>query len=115
MRTPEAHTVRVEGILYDLMIDDCLGHICICHSGELPWEVMQAIKTAVWGRSARAIEVFPPEDAVVNEGNYRHLFLLGQGDFSPDLLGVDWRTGPVYSLEKRWKDVWAESEEIFRG
>lgn len=42
----------------------------------LTWDELWAIKDAVGFGSAWAVEVFPPDGAVVNVANMRHLFIL---------------------------------------
>lgn len=42
----------------------------------LTWEELQQIKAEVGFGSAWAVEIYPPEDDVVNVANMRHLWLL---------------------------------------
>lgn len=100
---------------FKVTVDDQLGHLMIAHDGRITWDEIQRIKNEVWGRDARAIEVYPRERDVVNSGNYRHLWRLGEGDFCPDLLqhkGSDVLCADT--LEKRHLAAWAEAEEVFR-
>ena len=45
------------------------------HDGKsgIDWDILQAIKTEMVG-DAWMVEVYPPEEAVVNEVNMRHLW-----------------------------------------
>lgn len=83
------------------------GHLWVEHDGQITWDELQRIKNKVWGRWARAIEAYPAEDAVVNNGNFRHLWLLGARDFCPDLLG---RMPKSATLESRCRQAWAEAQ-----
>ena len=94
-----------------------LGHLIVHHDGTITWEQLQAIKNAVWGEGARAIEVYPVQGSVVNTGHYRHLWRLGAGDFCPDLLGHepgDVPADPEDLLEIRHARAWREAEVVFR-
>lgn len=100
---------------HPVMLDSQLGHLMVSHDGSITWDKLQAIKNEVWGKDARAIEVYPRQGDVVNSGNWRHLWRLGEGDFAPDLLH---HHGPsnVFAddnLEHRHLAVWAEAEEVF--
>ncbi len=44
------------------------------------WDVFQAIKNAVAGRDAYAVEVFPEADRIIYEENMRHLWVLPEGE-----------------------------------
>jgi hypothetical protein len=92
-----------------------MGHIAVAHDGSISWDQLQAIKNAVWGADARAVEVYPRQIDLVNSGNFRHLWRLGQGDFCPDLLmhdASDETQGD--SLEQRHRAAWAEADGVFR-
>lgn len=41
----------------------------------MSWEELQHVKNYVWGDHVQALELYPPEDAVVNLRNTRHLWL----------------------------------------
>ena len=100
---------------FPVLLDRKLGHLMVAHGGTITWDQLQAIKNEVWGRDARAIEVYPRHGDVVNSGNFRHLWRLGEGDFCPDLLHHE--QGDVLdddSLEHRHRAAWAEAEEVFR-
>ncbi len=69
-------------------------HLEISHDGTATWADLQAIKNEVWGEDTVAIEIYPPQEFVVNGGStefhYRHLWKvpswmpwpnLRQGDF----------------------------------
>lgn len=112
MAAPEIRTARIDGL--DVTVDDTLGHITVAHDGAITWDALQAVKNAVWGESARAIEVYPVQGSVVNSGNFRHLWRLGPGDFCPDLLGHE--MSDVFdddNLEHRHLAAWAGSDEVF--
>ena len=99
----QGNGVRVE-------VDHALGHLAVEHDGTITWEQLQEIKTIVWGADARAIEVYPMDRDVLNKGNIRHLWRLGDSDFAPDLLGRKTHTPmmqPDDSLQVRWAAVWA--------
>ncbi|MGR3501593.1 DUF7694 domain-containing protein [Pseudaestuariivita sp.] len=87
-------------------LDEELGHLWVEHDGTITWDQLQAIKSAVWGAEARAIEVYPAEGNVINAANIRHLWRLGPMDFAPDLVGED---GFEDSLQTRFADAWAEA------
>lgn len=97
---------------HSVSIDHAQGHLCVVHDGTINWDTLQDIKAAVWGPMARAIEVYPADDRVVNAGNYRHLWRLGDTDFCPDLLGAD---GTTDKLEIRCAAAWAASERVFEN
>ena len=84
MLEPDVRQIKVNGL--SVTIDDTLGKLMVEHDGTITWDQLQAVKNAVWGADARAIEVYPVQAAVVNSGNYRHLWRLGPADFCPDLL-----------------------------
>lgn len=96
-----------------VFVDDQLGHLMVAHDGSITWDDMQAIKNVVWGDETRAIEVYPRQSNVVNSGNFRHLWRLGEGDFCPDLLHHE--VSNVLdgdTLECRHLDAWSESTEV---
>ena len=99
---------------YEVTVDDALGKLCVAHDGTMSWDRLQEIKTIVWGPDARAIEVYPRAGDVVNNGNYRHLWRLGDHDFCPDLLGFT--ASPVAqrrTLEARCFKAWSEAGRAF--
>lgn len=103
---PEEREVRG----YRVLIDHVIGHLTVYHGGEVPWEHLQEIKSLVWGRDARAIEVYPADSNIVNSVNARHLWLLGARDFCPDLLG-DAPSGDT--LETRFRRGWQQANDAF--
>ncbi len=110
------HLHQQERIVLGLavMVDLQLGHLMVAHDGTITWDQLQAIKNEVWGRDARAIEVYPAAGDLVNAGNFRHLWRLGEGDFCPDLLTH--REGDVFhadNLEIRHNVAWLDAEEAF--
>ena len=95
-------------------VDDSIGKLMVAHDGTLGWDQLQAVKNAVWGEGARAIEVYPVQGAVVNSGHFRHLWRLGPGDFCPDLLGHDpSEPDDDDNLEYRHLSAWAGADEVF--
>ena len=48
------------------------------HDGKdgIPWEVLQRIKNDILGKDTLAVEVYPPQDKVVNRSNTRHLWVM---------------------------------------
>lgn len=87
-------------------VDVAQGHLWVEHGGTITWDQLQAIKCAVWGDEARAIEVYPAQTQIVNSRNIRHLWRLGATDFCPDLLGDQ----PVTdSLQARFERAWKET------
>lgn len=99
---------------YQVTVDDALGKLCVAHDGAISWDRLQEIKTIVWGPDARAIEVYPRTADVVNNGCYRHLWRLGDGDFCPDLLSFTATPlRPKDSLEVRCYAAWLEAEWAF--
>ena len=98
-------TVQFNGLLID--VDNALGHAVVNHGGQaLTWEQLQEIKNLLWGRAARAIEVYPAQSDVVNNAPCRHLWRLGDHDFCPDLLGRD---DHADNLAARHAVAWAEA------
>lgn len=104
--------IEFDGLV--VTIDDSLGKLMVAHHNGMGWDELQRIKNHVWGESARAIEVFPVQGAVVDSGPFRHLWRLGRGDFCPDLLGHE-MSDPFDDdcLEHRHLAAWAGSDEVF--
>lgn len=75
------------GICVEVDYSETLGLLSVKHDGTITWDDLQALKDEYFGKEAVAIEVYPPENRVVNNGNWRHLWLLGETDWWPDLLG----------------------------
>lgn len=94
---------------FEVHVDDEIGHLWVIHDGTITWDQLQAIKNVIWGDDARAIEVYPAENDVVNSLQCRHLWRLGPADFAPDLLGNDLTQD---SLAARCIGAWAEAREI---
>ncbi|HEV2501629.1 MAG TPA: hypothetical protein VGV39_01050 [Mesorhizobium sp.] len=63
--------------------DLCL--LSVEHDGSITWDELQAIKNNLAGGVAVTIEVYPPADRVVNNIAMRHLWLLGDDEWWPDL------------------------------
>lgn len=85
-----------------------LGHLWVHHSGSITWDHLQAIKNAVWGDDARAIEVYPAQSELVDTKQVRHLWRLGPFDFAPDLLGRS-SEGVEDGLQARFERAWVEA------
>lgn len=101
---------------WTVTVDDQLGKLCVEHSGIINFEMLQLIKDAVWGEDARAIEVYPRAADIVNNGLFRHLWRLGEGDFCPDLLGHSPSTSAVSdALEYRSAMAWREADTALPG
>ncbi len=100
---------------HPVLLDCQLGHLMVSHDGKITWDQLQAIKNEVWGKDARAIEVYPAQGDVVNTGNWRHLWRLGKHDFCPDLLQHAPRHMPgPDGLQQRHSEAWREAGEVFR-
>lgn len=113
MADPDIRYIEVQG--FDVSIWDSLGHMIVRHDGAITWDQLQAVKTAVWGADARAIEIYPAQGCIINNGNFRHLWRLGPGDFCPDFHGHEHSN--VFdedNLEHRHLAAWAESGGAFR-
>lgn len=105
---------EISGHRYVLM--EPMGHLMVTHQGDISWDMLQTIKNKVWGVSAVAIEVYPPQDMVVNSLNMRHLWRLGNGEFWPDMMG-SWTRNPGSaddSLEQRFDAAWAETRLMWQ-
>lgn len=108
------HQRQIIALGFDVLLDDRLGHLMVSHDGSITWDQLQAIKSAIWGEDARAIEVYPAASDVVNSGNFRHLWRLGESDFCPDLL--EHEPGNVFAddnLEHRHLGAWTEAKAVF--
>lgn len=42
----------------------------------ISWDILQQIKNDILGKDVLAVEIYPPEDEVVNEINMRHLWAV---------------------------------------
>ncbi len=84
-----------------IFLDPGLGLLSVEHDGRLGWDDLQAVKNHYWGDAACAIEVYPPQDRVVNNVAMRHLWRLGPGDWWPD-LGLEGRHGGASTLRERY-------------
>lgn len=75
------------------------------------WSGKQSVKNLVWGEKAQAIEVYPPQQEVIDHGEIYHLWLVGPEEFLPDLLGhrdvCKDRMQPG-SLEARYAAAWSK-------
>lgn len=96
-----------------------LGHLIVFHDGTIAWDRLQAIKNEVWGKATAAIEVYPPEEMVVNQINARHLWRLGVAEAWPDMLGREPRVRVAlsdceYDLMDRFEQAWAEAWTVGR-
>lgn len=121
MSEPEIRMHLIDGLDGIVVRENVpLGHLMVEHDGTITWDQMQVVKNEVWMPDARAIEAYPAEREVVNTGNYRHLWRLGQGDFMPDMLG---RLPPPSRLSwaqvqdlliHRFHRAWREADEVCR-
>lgn len=112
MGDPVIRQLAIDGLA--VTVDDALGKLSVRHNGDIGWDQLQAVKNAVWGVAARAIEVYPVQGDVVNSGCHRHLWRLGPGDFCPDLLRHDPAVpGSGDGLESRHRAAWADAAEVF--
>ena len=82
MRNKPKSVISIEASERDL--------ISIHHDGTISWEDMQQIKNEIWGEDVVAVEMFPPEDQVVNSGNYRHLWRWLSITNPPDLYKTEY-------------------------
>lgn len=101
--TDDAETIAING--FQVTVAHEIGWISVDHDGAIKWDDLQAIKNAVWGEDARAIEVYPRSKDVINNGNHRHLWRLGDDDFCPDMLGHNGDT-----LAQRSARVWGAAD-----
>ena len=111
------HIRTLDVLGYEVTVDNALGKLCVSHDCSISWDELQKIKDAVWGPDVRAIEVYPRAADVVNNGCYRHLWRLGEGDFCPDLLG-NMDPENVFDddrLEHRCFEAWSEAEKALPG
>lgn len=100
---------------FQVRLDQDLGHIEVAHNGAITWDDLQRIKDTVWGQEARAVEIYPRRSDLVNSGNYRHLWRLGEGDFAPDLLQHEIpNVLDADNLQHRHEAAWAEAATAFR-
>lgn len=81
------NTLTFEGLDHVIAVrhDVNLPYIEIEHDGGITFDEMQEIKNTIWGKEAVAIEVFPPQSLLVNTGNFRHIWKLGDKDFWPSI------------------------------
>lgn len=70
---------------YHVYLDAARGILSVEHDGKITWDELQDIKNRTWGASACAIEIYPPQDRVVNNCPMRHLWRLGANEWWPDL------------------------------
>lgn len=104
MSDPVIHELSIAG--FPIFVNETLGVLSVTHDGTITWDQLQDIKNQIWGLDARAIEVFPAQNDVVNSGNIRHLWRLGEHDFCPDMLGND---NGADTLLARHALAWAEA------
>lgn len=74
-----AHRNKVFSVL-DRTLGDGTRHLAVSSlSGERPtWREMQRIKSEIAGAAATAVEVYPPDDLVVDEADMFHIWVLPQ-------------------------------------
>jgi len=51
----------------------------------ISWDELQQAKNDAWGEHATAVEIYPPQDEMVNEANMRHLWLIEHPEKLPSL------------------------------
>lgn len=54
-----------------------------------PWWHLQALKNELLGEEVYAVEVFPPQNDVIDVFNFRHLWEVQDGGTLPN-MGRDW-------------------------
>lgn len=61
------------------------------HNGAdgVSWDALQWVKGAVGYADCEAVELYPPDDRIVNVANMRHLWVLAPGQLMP--FGLDER------------------------
>lgn len=64
------------------------GWLIVHHRGEVSWEELQAVKSEVMGPGQVAVEVFPEENKVINNGPERHLWRVPENAWRPCLKTV---------------------------
>lgn len=115
------HDVSYRTVLgHKITLIEPLGHLVVFHDGKIAWERLQAIKNRVWGDKVAAIEVYPPQDMVVNQLNARHLWRLGTEEMWPDMLGREPQLREAVSdydddLPRRYIRAWAEAWAVGRN
>lgn len=85
--------------------------LTIEHRGPLTWENVQEIKTRAFGPEAACIEVYPPEQELINNVEMRHLWLLGEDDFYPNLAAEGAMKAPklrIGELEQWFFEHWGD-------
>lgn len=55
------------------------------------WDVLQRTKNEIVGAHRSAIEIYPPEDEVINQANLRHLFVMPEGERALFTINGRWR------------------------
>lgn len=83
----------------DVHHDELRGLLSVEHDGTITWDELQDIKNQYWGPETAAIEVYPPNNLVVNSLPMRHLWKLGETDWWPDLTGQ--KPADDFSLKDR--------------
>lgn len=56
--------------------------------GNIGWDELQVIKNLAFGEDQAAVEIYPPQNEVVNKMNMRHLWVLPDGVQLPNLTEV---------------------------
>jgi hypothetical protein len=54
------------------------------------WDDLQRVKNELVGEERTAIEIYPPEDEVVDQAPLRHLFVLPRGQSAPFTIRGRW-------------------------
>ena len=73
------------GSVFQVHLDVERSLLSVEHDGSITWDELQEIKNLYFGLDTCAIEIYPPQDRVVNNIAMRHLWLLGAADWWPDL------------------------------
>lgn len=73
----------------------------------ISWDELQAIKAACGYGSRDAVEVYPPDDDVVNISNMRHLWIFPEGERLPFV----WRNPKAGQQLSLVKDLLAKHKE----
>lgn len=85
---PEPRVTWSTVLGFRVCLDETLGHLMVEHDGAITWDQLQAVKNAVWGEDARAIEVYPAQSQLVNVATMRHLWRLAVSLVRPAAWGA---------------------------
>lgn len=66
------------------------------------WRDLQAIKDALCGEQAEAVELYPAKSRVVDTSNQYHLFaFMADGDLACPAIPLGWTTGIILDADNR--------------